>query len=172
MNGGEEISKYQRVNERIYAKTVRLVAEDGTQLGVLKKHDALSKAMELGLDLVEVSPDTDPPVCRLLNYGKYKYKLSKKSHQKSRVVQLKEIRVRPKIGAHDLQTKIKNARKFLVRKDRVLVNMMFRGRERAHRDMAKEIFDEIIRSLEDIAKVESQAKSTGRSMGIILTPKV
>jgi len=171
LNGGEEISKYQRINERIYAKTVRLVAEDGTQLGVVKKHDALSKAMELGLDLVEVSPNTDPPVCRLLNYGKYKYKLSKKSHQKSRVVQLKEIRVRPKIGAHDLQTKIKNARKFLGRKDRVLVNMMFRGRERSHKDMAKEIFDEVIRSLEDIAKVESQAKSTGRSMGIILTPK-
>ena len=128
--------------------------------------------MELGLDLVEVSPDTDPPVCRLLNYGKYKYKLSKKSHQKSRVVQLKEIRVRPKIGAHDLQTKVKSARKFLERKDRVLINMMFRGRERAHKDMAKEIFDEIIRSLEDVAKVESQAKSTGRSMGIILTPKV
>ncbi len=84
---------------------------------------------------------------------------------------MKEIRVRPKIGAHDLQTKIKNARKFLERKDRVLVNMMFRGRERAHKDMAKEIFDEIIRSLEDIAKVESQAKATGRSMGIILAPK-
>ncbi len=141
-------------------------------MGVLKRVDALNKAMELGLDLVEVSPDTDPPVCRLLNYGKYKYKLSKKSHQKSRVVQLKEIRVRPKIGAHDLQTKVKSARKFLERKDRVLINMMFRGRERAHKDMAKEIFDEIIRSLEDVAKVESQAKSTGRSMGIILTPKV
>ena len=159
------------MNERIYAKTVRVVGEGGEQLGIMKKHDALSKAMELGLDLVEVSPDTDPPVCRLLDYGKHQYKLSKKSHQKSRTVQLKEIRVRPKIGAHDLQTKMKNARKFLERKDRVLVNMMFRGRERAHKDMAKDIFDEIIRSLADIAKVESQAKSTGRSMGIILTPK-
>lgn len=172
MNGGGEISKYQRINERIFAKTVRLVGEGGEQLGIMKKHDALSKAIEAGLDLVEVSPDTDPPVCRLLDYGKHQYKLSKKSHQKSRTVQLKEIRVRPKIGAHDLQTKMKNARKFLERKDRVLVNMMFRGRERAHKDMAKEIFDEIIRSLEDIAKVESQAKSTGRSMGIILAPKV
>ena len=124
------------------------------------------------MDLVEVSPNTDPPVCRILDYGKYQYKLSKKSHQKSRVVQLKEIRVRPKIGAHDLQTKIKNAKKFLEKKDRVLVNMMFRGRERAHKDMANEIFDEIIKSLEDIAKVESQAKSTGRSIGIILTPKL
>jgi translation initiation factor IF-3 len=137
----------------------------------MKKIDALSKAIELGLDLVEVSPNTEPPVCRILDYGKHQYKLSKKSHQKSRPVQLKEIRVRPKIGAHDLQTKIKNARKFLDRKDRVLVNMMFRGRERAHKDMAKDIFDEVIRSLEDIAKVETQAKSTGRSMGIILTPK-
>ncbi len=137
----------------------------------MKKIDALNQAIEMGLDLVEVSPNADPPVCRILDYGKHQYKLSKKSHQKSRVVQLKEIRVRPKIGAHDLQTKIKNARKFLERKDRVLVNMMFRGRERAHRDMANGIFEEITRSLEDIAKVESQAKSTGRSMGVILAPK-
>jgi translation initiation factor IF-3 len=133
--------------------------------------DALKRATDLGLDLVEVSPGTDPPVCRILSYGKYKYKLSKKVQKKHRGVQLKEIRVRPKIGEHDLQTKIKQAKKFLERKDRVLVNMMFRGREMAHRDMAQNVFGKFSEALEDIAKVETQARSKGRSMGIILSPK-
>ncbi len=122
------------------------------------------------MDLVEVSPGADPPVCRILNYGKFKYKQNK-VQKKTRAVQLKEIRVRPKIGEHDLQTKIKQARKFLERKDRVLVNMMFRGREMAHRDLASVVFGEVTKALEDIAKVETQSKTKGRSMGIILTPK-
>ena len=137
----------------------------------MKKVDALNKAIELGLDLVEVSPDADPPVCSILNYGKFKYKQNKKAHKKHRLVQLKEIRVRPKIGGHDLDTKVKQARKFLERKDRVLVNMMFRGRERAHRELAQEVFDVFTTSLEDIAKVEPQSKSTGRNMGITLSPR-
>ncbi len=123
------------------------------------------------MDLVEVSPDTDPPVCRILSYGKYKYKQSKKVHKKHRGVQLKEIRVRPKIGEHDLQTKIKQARKFIERNDRVLVNMMFRGREMAHREMAQNVFEGFTKALEDIAKIETQPRSKGRSMGIILSPK-
>ncbi len=122
------------------------------------------------MDLVEVSPGADPPVCRILNYGKFKYKQNK-VQKKTRAVQLKEIRVRPKIGEHDLQTKIKHARKFLERKDRVLINMMFRGREMAHRDMAVVVFEEVTKALGDIAKVETQSKTKGRSMGIILTPK-
>ncbi len=137
----------------------------------MDKVNALKRATELGLDLVEVSTDTDPPVCRILSYGKYKYKLSKKVQKKHRGVQLKEIRVRPKIGEHDLQTKIKQARKFLERKDRVLVNMMFRGREIAHKDLARDVFGKFSESLDDIAKVETQSKSKGRNMGIILSPK-
>jgi translation initiation factor IF-3 len=160
-----------RTNQRISAVNVRLIDENGVQLGVVKKVDALSKALEAELDLVEVSPEADPPVCRILNYGKYKYKQNKKAQTKHHVVQLKEIRVRPKIGEHDLQTKIRQARKFLDRKDRVLVNMMFRGREMAHKGMAKDVFDKVIIAVEDIAKVETQSKSKGRSIGVILTPK-
>ncbi len=140
-------------------------------MGIVRKAEALSKAMELGLDLVEVSPNADPPVCRIINYGKYKYKQSKKAQKKHRVVQLKEIRVRPKIGEHDLMTKIKQAKKFLERNDRVLVNMMFRGREKAHREVAEKVFEVFVKTLEDIAKVEPHSKSAGRSMGIILSPK-
>ncbi|MDR4504593.1 MAG: translation initiation factor IF-3 [Candidatus Scalindua sp.] len=144
--------------------------ENGTQLGIVKKEDALNKALELGLDLVEVSPDSDPPVCRILNFGKYKYKQNKKTHKKTHTVQLKEIRVRPKIGEHDLQTKVKQARKFVERSDRVLVNMMFRGREMRHKEAAQDVFDVFIKALEDIAKVETLSKSKGRSVSIILSP--
>ncbi|MDR4496373.1 MAG: translation initiation factor IF-3 [Candidatus Scalindua sp.] len=144
--------------------------ENGAQLGIIKKEDALSKALDLGLDLVEVSPDSDPPVCRILNYGKYKYKQNKKSHKKTHTVQLKEIRVRPKIGEHDLQTKVKQARKFVERSDRVLINMMFRGREMRHKENAQDVFDVFIKALEDIAKVETLSKAKGRNISIILTP--
>lgn len=165
------IPKYLRINEKIFAKTIRLIDENGVQVGIVDKRDALNKAVELDLDLVEVSPDGKPPVCRILSYGKYKYKQSKKTQKKHRAVQLKEIRVRPKIGQHDLQTKIKQARKFLERKDRVLINMMFKGRERAHAEIAQDVFEEFTKAMEDIAKVETQSKSTGRSKGIILSPK-
>ncbi|MFQ5965868.1 MAG: translation initiation factor IF-3 [Candidatus Scalinduaceae bacterium] len=159
------------MNQRIFAKSVRLIDEKGVQVGIVEKKDALTRAIEAGLDLVEVSPDSSPPVCRILSYGKYKYKQSKKTHKKHHVVQLKEIRVRPKIGKHDLETKIKQARKFIERKDRVLINMLFKGREMAHKEIAKYVFEEFTKVLEDIAKVEPQSKSTGRSVGIILTPK-
>lgn len=149
---------------------MRLIDENGTQLGIVKKEDALNKALELGLDLVEVSPDSDPPVCRILNFGKYKYKQNKKTHKKTHTVQLKEIRVRPKIGEHDLQTKVKQARKFVERSDRVLVNMMFRGREMRHKEVAQDVFDVFIKALEDIAKVETLSKAKGRSVSIILSP--
>jgi translation initiation factor IF-3 len=139
-------------------------------LGIVNKEDALNKAQELGLDLVEVSPDSNPPVCRILNFGKYKYKQNKKTHKKTHAVQLKEIRVRPKIGEHDLQTKVKQARKFVERSDRVLVNMMFRGREMRHKEVAQDVFDVFTKALEDIAKVETLSKSKGRSVSIILSP--
>ena len=141
------------------------------QVGVISKEEAIAKAKGVELDLVEVAPDASPPVCRIMNYGKFKYKQKKKMHQKQHVVQLKELRLRPKTGEHDVQTKIRQARKFLENKDRVLINMMFKGRERAHAELGDEILKQIAAALEDIAKVEKDKISDDRRMGMILSPK-
>lgn len=160
-----------RINERIRSSTVRLIDENGVQVGVISKEEAIAKAKGVESDLVEVAPDASPPVCRIMNYGKFKYKQKKKTHQKQHVVQLKELRLRPKTGEHDIQTKIRQARKFLENKDRVLINMMFKGRERAHAELGNEILKQIAVALEDIAKVEKDKISDERRMGMILTPK-
>lgn len=141
------------------------------QVGVITKEEAIAKAKGVESDLVEVAPDASPPVCRIMNYGKFKYKQKKKMHQKQHVVQLKELRLRPKTGEHDIQTKIRQARKFLENKDRVLINMMFKGRERAHAELGNEILKQIAVALEDIAKVEKDRISDERRMGMILSPK-
>lgn len=141
------------------------------QVGVISKEEAIAKAKSVESDLVEVAPDATPPVCRIMNYGKFKYKQKKKMHQKQHVVQLKELRLRPKTGEHDIQTKIRQARKFLENKDRVLINMMFKGRERAHAELGDEILKQIAAALEDIAKVEKDKISDERRMGMILSPK-
>lgn len=148
-----------------------MIDENGVQVGVVSKEEAIAKAKSVELDLVEVAPEADPPVCRIMNYGKFKYKQKKKLHQKQHVVQLKELRLRPKTGEHDIQTKIRQARKFLENKDRVLINMMFKGRERAHAELGNEILKQIAEALEDIAKVEKDKISDDRRMGIILSPK-
>ncbi len=160
-----------RINERIRSSTVRLIDENGVQVGVISKEEAIAKAKSVESDLVEVAPDATPPVCRIMNYGKFKYKQKKKMHQKQHVVQLKELRLRPKTGEHDVQTKIRQARKFLENKDRVLINMMFKGRERAHAELGNEILKQIAVALEDIAKVEKDKISDERRMGMILSPK-
>ncbi len=160
-----------RINERIRSSTVRLIDENGAQVGVISKEEAIAKAKSVESDLVEVAPDATPPVCRIMNYGKFKYKQKKKMHQKQHVVQLKELRLRPKTGEHDVQTKIRQARKFLENKDRVLINMMFKGRERAHAELGNEILKQIAVALEDIAKVEKDKISDERRMGMILSPK-
>jgi len=141
------------------------------QVGVISKEEAIAKAKGVESDLVEVAPDASPPVCRIMNYGKFKYKQKKKMHQKQHVVQLKELRLRPKTGEHDIQTKIRQARKFLENKDRVLINMLFKGRERAHAELGDEILKQIAAALEDIAKVEKDKISDDRRMGMILSPK-
>lgn len=148
-----------------------MIDENGVQVGVISKEDAIAKARTVELDLVEVAPDATPPVCRIMNYGKFKYKQKKKLHQKQHVVQLKELRLRPKTGEHDIQTKIRQARKFLENKDRVLVSIMFKGRERAHTELGESILKQISDALEDIAKVEKEKISDERRMGIILSPK-
>jgi len=160
-----------RINERIRSSTVRLIDENGVQVGVISKEEAIAKAKSVESDLVEVAPDASPPVCRIMNYGKFKYKQKKKMHQKQHVVQLKELRLRPKTGEHDIQTKIRQARKFLENKDRVLINMLFKGRERAHAELGDEILKQIAAALEDIAKVEKDKISDDRRMGMILSPK-
>jgi len=160
-----------RINERIRSSTVRLIDENGVQVGVISKEEAIAKAKGVESDLVEVAPDASPPVCRIMNYGKFKYKQKKKTHQKQHVVQLKELRLRPKTGEHDIQTKIRQARKFLENKDRVLINMLFKGRERAHAELGDEILKQIAAALEDIAKVEKDKISDDRRMGMILSPK-
>ncbi|MBI2471181.1 MAG: translation initiation factor IF-3 [Planctomycetes bacterium] len=165
------MSQELRINERIRSSTVRLIDENGVQVGVISKEEAITKAKGVELDLVEVAPDASPPVCRIMNYGKFKYKQKKKLHQKQHVVQLKELRLRPKTGDHDIQTKIRQARKFLENKDRVLINMMFKGRERAHAELGDEILKQIAAALEDIAKVEKDKISDERRMGMILSPK-
>lgn len=141
------------------------------QIGVITKEDAIAKAKAVSLDLVEVAPDAVPPVCRIINYGKFKYKQKKKLHQRQHVVQLKELRLRPKTGDHDIQTKIRQARKFLENKDRVIVNMLFKGRERAHSELGENILKQIAAALEDIAKVEKDRVLDDRKMGMILAPK-
>ncbi|OHB38472.1 MAG: translation initiation factor IF-3 [Planctomycetes bacterium RIFCSPHIGHO2_02_FULL_50_42] len=152
------------------AREVRLIGEAGEQFGIVPREEALKKARESDLDLVEVAAEATPPVCRLMNYGKFKYR-QKKAHHKPHVTHLKELRLRPKTDAHDLETKIRQARKFLEKKDKVLVNMIFRGRERMHTESAKGMLDEFIKALEDVAKIEKTSAMDGRRMGIILAPK-
>ncbi|HHT9110689.1 MAG TPA: translation initiation factor IF-3 [Candidatus Brocadiaceae bacterium] len=165
------ISQDLRINDRIRATSVRLIDENGVQVGLISRDEAIVKAKSVELDLVEVAPDANPPVCRIMNYGKFKYKQKKKTHQKQHVVQLKELRIRPKTSEHDIQTKIKQARKFLEKKDRVLINMMFKGRERVHSELGDGILKVIAAALEDIAKVEKDRISDERRMGMILAPK-
>lgn len=148
-----------------------MIDENGVQVGVITKEDAIARAKSVSLDLVEVAPDAVPPVCRIINYGKFKYKQKKKLHQRQHVVQLKELRLRPKTGEHDIQTKIRQARKFLENKDRVIINMLFKGRERAHSELGENILKQIAAALEDIAKVEKDRVMEDRKMGMILAPK-
>ena len=142
-------------------------------LGVIPTVEAASMAAEKGLDLVEVAPNERPPVCRIMDYGKFKYEQKKRreSHR-SKQVHMKEIRLRPKTGEHDINFKVKRARDFLVHKDKVKINVIFRGRENAHRDRGREMLEEIIEQLEDIAKVEKPpSMDSGRTMSTVLAPK-
>jgi len=164
-----------RVNERIRVSEVRLIGEDGEQIGIIPTEEALGRAQEAGLDLVEVAPEAKPPVCRLMDYGKFKYQQKKRQHssrQKQHLVQVKYLRLSPKIDPHDLQIKVKKAREFLERKDKVVLNMLFRGRRAlAHTDLAKAILARMAQELEDVAKVEKQPVLTGRMMNMTLAPK-
>ncbi|MEM9351375.1 MAG: translation initiation factor IF-3 [Planctomycetota bacterium] len=164
--------KQQRINDQIRVTPLRVVSNDGEQLGVLDKDDALERAREAGLDLVEVAPNENPPVCRIMDFGKFKYQQKKRQHKgHTHQSKNKEIRLRPKIGEHDFETKKNRARKFLQERDKVVCSVIFRGRENAHVDEGFKLVERLIAELEDISKVEQAPAMAGRRIVLILAPK-
>lgn len=159
-----------RCNEQIRLSPIRLIDDAGGQRGVVPTDEALRMAREVGLDLVEVSPNERPPVCKIMDYGKHKYLQSKKLKQKHHEQKMKEVRIRPKTDPHDRQIKMEHAKQFLQHGDRVQFTMIFRGRERFHQDLGNESFQEIITALADISKVERPPKMLGKRMTMILVP--
>ena len=150
-----------------------MVDNDGSQLGVMTPFDAMQRAQERGLDLVEVAPNANPPVCRIMDYGKYKYELKKKaavSKAKAHAAILKEVKLRPRTDEHDLDFKLKNARRFLIEGDKVKVTLMFRGREIVHTELGREQLDKVKAMLADIAAVENPPRMEGRFLSMILVP--
>ncbi|MBW2500921.1 MAG: translation initiation factor IF-3 [Deltaproteobacteria bacterium] len=158
-----------RVNERIRVREVRVIGADGEQLGVMTPEEAIVIAREGGLDLVEVAANSRPPVCRIMDYGKYKYEQKKKaSSKKSHSASLKEVKLRPGTDQHDLNFKLNNARKFLMEGDKVKVTVMFRGREMVHTYRGREQLDAVLEQLGPLAKLESSPRMEGRFMSMIL----
>ncbi len=159
----------------IRADEIRVIGDDSEQLGVMSVNEGLSRAEELGLDLVEVSPTAVPPVCRIMDYGKYRYEVSKKQQEakkKQAVVEVKEIKLRPKTETHDLNFKIKNIKKFLAQKNKVKVTLRFRGREIIYADtLGREVLNKIIAGLEEDAVVLQSPRMEGRQMAMFLGPK-
>jgi len=162
------------VNEQIRAKEVLLIDAAGQKVGVVPIDKALEAAYEADLDLVEVAPNASPPVCKIMDYGKYKYQKSKREHEAKRsqhVIHVKEIKMRPKTGEHDYQFKLKHAKKFLEAKDKVKVTMIFRGRELMHPHVGKRLLDRMAEETADVGVVEQSPKLEGRTMVMILAPK-
>lgn len=162
------------INEQIRDKEIRLIGEEGEQLGIMPIKDAMNLAKDANLDLVKIAPTAKPPVCKIIDYGKYKYELARKDKEakkKQKVTEVKEIRLSPNIDDNDLNTKAGQARKFLTKGDKVKVALRFRGREMAHISSSKQILDSFFSKLEDIAVVEKSAKLEGRNMIMFLTEK-
>jgi translation initiation factor IF-3 len=165
-------AKQQRVNEQIRTSPVRVIGAEGAQLGIMSTDEAISAARLAGLDLVEVAPTERPPVCRIMDFGKFKYQLKKRQHKgHSHQIKIKEIRVRPKTGEHDIQVKVSKVREFLTHKHKVLLSVMFRGRELAHVEEGRRALTEMLAMLDDIAKVEATPSQQGRRIVCTLTPK-
>lgn len=159
------------MNEAIRITPIRLIGAEGEALGIVPTAQALEMAREAGLDLVEVADKERPPVCKIMDYGKFKYAQSKKSHQKTHQQKLKEIRVRPKTGDHDIQTKINQARQFLEHNDKVQVNVLFRGREMQHIEEGQRVMNQVLEALANDCKIEMPAKMEGKRMVALLAPK-
>ena len=162
------------INEQIRDKEVRVIGEDGEQLGIMSSKEALALAEEAGVDLVKIAPTAKPPVCKIVDYGKFKYEQTrreKEAKKKQHVVEIKEIRMSPNIDTNDLNTKIAAAKKFLSKGDRVKVTLRFRGREMAHMQNSKHILDDIAEALSDVAVVDKAPKDEGRTMTMFLAEK-
>ncbi len=169
---GKAIDRNQRVNEQIRISPVRVVSAEGELLGILNTDEALAKAREADLDLVEVAPNERPPVCRIMDYGKFKYQQKKRqtkghTHQSK----IKEIRVRPKTGEHDIAFKLTQARHFLEHKDKVIVSVIFRGREMAHIEEGRKVIDNIVQQLQEVGKLEQPPSHQGKRIVCTLAPK-
>ena len=162
------------INEQIRDKEVRLIGADGEQLGIMSAREAYKLAQEAELDLVKIAPGAKPPVCKIIDYGKYRYELARKekeARKKQKTVELKEVRLSPNIDTNDLNTKMYAARKFISKGNKVKVTLRFRGREMAHVQASKHILDDFAEALADIAVVEKAPKLEGRSMGMVLAEK-
>ena len=167
------VTDYQ-VNEEIRDREVRLIGEEGEQLGIMSSADALHIADERGLDLVKISPQATPPVCKLMNYGKYRFEQSKRekeARKNQHVVEIKEIRMSPGIDVGDFNTKLKNAQKFLADGNRVKVSVRFRGREMAHTDIGRDLLKKFAELCSEVATLDKAAKLEGRNMSMFLSPK-
>jgi len=161
-----------KINEQIRITPVRVIGDDGTQLGILPTDEAIKSARKVNLDLVLVAPAERPPVCRIMDYGKFKYQQKKRQHKgHAHQIRIKEIRLRPKTGDHDIDVKVNRAREFLEHKDKVVVTVMFRGRELAHIDEGRRVMDQIVGKLEDVSKIESAPAHTGKRIMCTLAPK-
>ena len=184
-SGGESIAIPRRtsranrsskinINRNIRAKEVRVIDPDGNQIGVIPTYKAIAVANDFGLDLVEVSPNANPPVCKIMDYGRYKYEQTKKKQEakkKQATFQLKEIKLRPKTDEHDLKTKIGHIKKFIERKDKVKVTVIFRGREITLSQLGRDLLERVAQETEEIASVEQHPKFEGRTMIMVLSPK-
>ena len=162
------------INEQIRDREVRVISEAGEQLGIMSAREAMKLAEEAQLDLVKIAPKAQPPVCKIIDYGKYKYELARKekeARKKQKTVEVKEVRLSPNIDINDLNTKVNNAKKFLTKGNKVKVTLRFRGREMAHVQQSKHILDDVAQMLADVAVVEKPAKLEGRNMSMVLTEK-
>ena len=162
------------INEQIRDREVRVIGADGTQLGIMSAREACKLAQEAELDLVKIAPTAKPPVCKIIDYGKYRYEMARKekeARKKQKTVEIKEVRLSPNIESNDLNTKINAARKFITKGDKVKVSLRFRGREMAHVQNSKHILDDFAEALSEIATVEKAPKMEGRSMTMVLAEK-
>lgn len=163
-----------KINDQIRAREVRLIDETGQNVGVVNKLDALQRATDAGLDLVEISPDAEPPVCKILDYGKYKYQEQKKqaeARKNQKIVEIKEIKMRPGIDDHDYDVKMRAIRRFFEEGDKVKITLRFRGREMAHQHLGMDVLNRVKTETESVAKVESEPRFEGRQMVMVLAPK-
>ena len=162
------------MNDDISAREVRLIDEDGENVGVVQTSDAIQRAFSVGLDLVEISPNADPPVAKILDYGKYKYEAQKKKNEarkKQKVIEVKEIKFRPNIEQHDYDVKMRSMHKFIDEGDKVKVTMRFRGREMAHQELGMEVLNRVKGDMDEKAKVEQHPSMEGRQMTMVLAPR-